>query len=130
MGVVRKAIDTTLDREVAVKLLPETFAANADRLARFEREARVLASLNHPNIASIFGLHAVGQVHFLAMELVAGNPELIIPVEGRPYGPRLLPDGDSVLFTVTPTPDWDTAQIVSQSLSTGERTVPVEGGDR
>ena len=57
-----------------------------------------------------------------------GNLELIIPVEGRPYGPRLLPDWGSVLFTVTPTPDWDTAQIVSQSLSTGERTALFGGG--
>lgn len=73
MGVVWKAIDTTLDREVAIKLLPEFFANNPERLARFEREARLLASLNHPNIATVYGLHEDGGVHFLAMELVRGH---------------------------------------------------------
>ena len=73
MGVVWKAIDTTLDREVAVKLLPEAFAADADRLARFEREAKVLASLNHPNIAAIHSLHEANGVRFLALELVDGE---------------------------------------------------------
>jgi serine/threonine protein kinase/Tol biopolymer transport system component len=73
MGVVWKAVDTTLDREVAIKILPEVFSADADRLARFEREAKVLASLNHPNIASIHGLHEAGRVRFLAMEFVVGE---------------------------------------------------------
>ncbi|MDX1387561.1 MAG: protein kinase [Acidobacteriota bacterium] len=72
MGVVWKATDTTLDREVAIKILPEAFAADAERLARFGREAKVLASLNHPNIAVIHGLHEVEGVRFLAMELVEG----------------------------------------------------------
>ena len=56
MGEVYRARDTTLDRDVAIKVLPEAFAADAERLARFEREAKVLASLNHPNIAQIHGL--------------------------------------------------------------------------
>ncbi|MDB4324706.1 serine/threonine-protein kinase [bacterium] len=79
MGVVWKATDTTLGREVAIKILPADFAADEERLARFEREARLLASLNHPNIAGIFGIHKVpaadGQpaTHFLAMELVPGE---------------------------------------------------------
>jgi serine/threonine-protein kinase len=73
MGVVWKAVDTTLDREVAVKILPEAFADEAERLARFEREAKLLASLNHPNIATIHGLHRDGDVHFLVMELVPGE---------------------------------------------------------
>ena len=72
MGVVWKGIDTTLDREVAIKLLPEAFAADPDRLTRFGREARLLASLNHPGIATIHGLHQAEGVHFLAMELVDG----------------------------------------------------------
>ena len=56
MGDVYQARDTTLDRDVALKVLPEAFTADPDRLARFEREAKVLASLNHPNIGSIYGL--------------------------------------------------------------------------
>ena len=73
MGVVWKAIDTTLDREVAIKILPEALAGADERLARFEREAKLLASLNHPNIAAIYGLHATQDVNFLVMELVAGE---------------------------------------------------------
>ena len=57
MGVVWKAIDTSLDREVAIKLLPDDFAADSDRLVRFEREAKLLATLNHPNIAAVYGFH-------------------------------------------------------------------------
>jgi serine/threonine-protein kinase len=73
MGAVWRALDTTLDREVAIKVLPHEFSTDTDRLARFEREAKVLASLNHPNVASIHGLHQTGGVHFLAMELVTGE---------------------------------------------------------
>jgi eukaryotic-like serine/threonine-protein kinase len=56
MGEVYRARDTKLGREVALKVLPQAFAADADRMARFQREAQVLASLNHPNIAAIYGL--------------------------------------------------------------------------
>ena len=56
MGVVWKAVDTTLDREVAIKILPVSFASDPERLARFQREAKLLASLNHPTIATIHGL--------------------------------------------------------------------------
>ncbi|HXI04334.1 MAG TPA: protein kinase [Candidatus Saccharimonadales bacterium] len=73
MGVVWRARDTTLDREVAIKILPEALASEADRLARFEREAKALAALNHPNIASVYGLHEAGGVRFLAMELAPGE---------------------------------------------------------
>jgi eukaryotic-like serine/threonine-protein kinase len=73
MGDVYQATDCKLGRGVAVKFLPEVFARDADRVARFEREARVLASLNHPNIAAIYGLeHAEGK-NFLVMELVTGE---------------------------------------------------------
>src|SRR6185503_18433036 len=68
MGVVWKALDTTLDRSVAVKILPDLFVHEPDRLARFEREARLLASLNHPNIAAIYGFHEGA----LVLELVEG----------------------------------------------------------
>src|SRR3990172_7374982 len=73
MGVVWKASDTTLEREVAIKVLPDLFAHDPERLARFEREARLLASLNHPHVASIYGLHTADGVRFLAMELVEGE---------------------------------------------------------
>ena len=73
MGVVWKALDTTLDRDVAIKVLPDAFATDHDRLARFEREAKLLAALNHPNIATIHGLHEADGIRFLAMEFVAGE---------------------------------------------------------
>src|SRR6202158_1768 len=68
MGEVYRAIDTKLGREVAIKILPEAFAEDTERLARFEREAKVLASLNHPNIAAIYGV----EERALVMELVEG----------------------------------------------------------
>ena len=73
MGVVWKALDTTLDREVAIKILPAVFADRPERLARFEREAKLLAALNHPNIATIHGLHEADGTRFLAMEFVEGE---------------------------------------------------------
>jgi len=73
MGVVWKAADTALDRQVAIKVLPEMLAADAQRLARLEREAKLAASLNHPNIATVHGLHEVGEIRFVAMELVEGE---------------------------------------------------------
>ena len=73
MGEVYRARDTRLDRDVAIKVLPEAFAADADRLARFEREAKTLASLNHVNIAIVHGLEQAGHVRALVMELVEGE---------------------------------------------------------
>ena len=72
MGEVWRARDTKLDREVALKFLPAAVADNPERLARFDREAKVLASLNHPHIAAIYGFHEVDGQRFLAMELVPG----------------------------------------------------------
>ncbi len=72
MGEVYRASDTRLEREVAIKVLPAAFTADPDRLARFEREAKLLAQLHHPNIASIFGLEESGGVRALVMELVEG----------------------------------------------------------
>jgi eukaryotic-like serine/threonine-protein kinase len=72
MGEVYRATDTKLGREVAIKVLPETFAADPERMARFEREAKVLASLNHPNIGAIYGLEHSSQTRALVMELVDG----------------------------------------------------------
>jgi Protein kinase domain len=73
MGEVYRARDTRLKRDVALKILPETFAADPDRLARFQREAEVLASLSHPNIAAIYGLEEADGVKALVMELVEGE---------------------------------------------------------
>jgi serine/threonine protein kinase/Tol biopolymer transport system component len=73
MGEVWKARDTRLGREVAIKTLPDAFAKDADRLARFEREAKLLASLNHPNIAALYGLDEVDGAQLLILELVEGE---------------------------------------------------------
>src|SRR5438477_8799190 len=73
MGDVYQATDSKLGRSVAIKLLPEAFTHDAQRAARFEREARVLASLNHSNIAAIHGLEESGERKFLVMELVEGE---------------------------------------------------------
>src|ERR1700719_1104256 len=79
MGEVWRATDTKLNREVAIKVLPEAFAQDADRMARFSREAQVLASLNHPNIAALYGL----EERALIMELVPG-PTLAERIEQGP----------------------------------------------
>jgi Tol biopolymer transport system component len=73
MGEVYQAHDTKLGRDVAIKVLPEAFAHDAERLARFQREAKMLASLNHPNIATIYGLEQSNGTSYLVMELVAGE---------------------------------------------------------
>ena len=73
MGEVYRATDTNLKRQVAIKVLPASVAGDADRLARFQREAEVLAALNHPNIAQIFGLEKTPDFTALVMELVEGD---------------------------------------------------------
>ena len=73
MGQVYQATDTKLKRQVAIKILPPSLAADHGRLARFQREAEVLASLNHPNIAAIYGLEDGDSVKALVMELVEGE---------------------------------------------------------
>jgi serine/threonine protein kinase len=83
MGEVYRVRDTTLHRDIAVKVLPEIFALDSDRLARFQREAQILASLNHPNIAQIHGLQESNGVCALVMELVEG-PTLAEVIAGHP----------------------------------------------
>src|SRR5262245_52795992 len=73
MGEVYRARDLKLKREVAIKILPEEFSRDADRVSRFQREAEVLASLNHPNIATIYGLQEANETRFLVLELVEGE---------------------------------------------------------
>ena len=98
MGEVYQATDSKLGRSVAIKLLPEAFTHDADRSARFEREARVLASLNHPNIATIYGVAESGGRKVLAMELVPGearyrwtSPRALRRRLPRPGTPRMRP---------------------------------------
>ena len=82
MGEVYRAADTKLGRDVALKILPADMAGDPNRLSRFQREARAVAALNHPNIVTIFSVEEVEGVHFLTMELV----------EGEPLG-KLIPEG-------------------------------------
>src|SRR6516162_3613580 len=72
MGQVYRARDTKLNRDVALKILPEPFALDGDRIVRFRREAQVLAALNHPHIAQIYGFEDSGSTHALVLELVEG----------------------------------------------------------
>jgi len=83
MGEVYRAKDSKLGRDVAIKVLPEAFARNAERMARFQREAKVLASLDHPNIASIYGLEDSGGTRALVMQLVEG-PTLADRIKAGP----------------------------------------------
>lgn len=150
MGEVFRASDTRLKRDVAIKVLPEALSQDPDRVARFQREAELLASLNHPNIAQIYGLERQeGQegASFIVMELVdcsgrrgkgharvspnGGTPELLAAVgaDQMASGPQMLPGGKALLFSLKKTADtWDKGQIVAQSLATGERKVLVNGG--
>jgi serine/threonine-protein kinase len=86
MGEVYRATDTNLDRAVAIKVLPESFASDADRVARFTREAKTLAALNHPNIAAIYGLEKTKDLTALVMELVEGE-DLSAHIAGGPIAP-------------------------------------------
>src|SRR5216683_4900207 len=89
MGEVYRAKDTRLKRDVALKVLPEAFANDLERMARFQREAEVLASLNHPNIAQVYGV----EEHALIMELVAGDPlKGPLPVETALHYARQIAD--------------------------------------
>src|SRR6266550_2067960 len=73
MGEVYRARDTTLGRDVALKTLPAMFTADRDRLARFEREARTLATLNHPHIGAIYGLEDADDIRVLVLEIIEGS---------------------------------------------------------
>ena len=88
MGEVYRAHDTKLGRDVAIKILPRAFTSDPDRLARFEREARMLAALNHPNICAIYGLEEADGIRFLILELVEGETlaERLV-AQRRPAGP-------------------------------------------
>src|ERR1700676_3760991 len=90
MGAVYRATDTKLNRDVAIKVLPPAFAADAARMARFEREAQVLASLNHPNIAAIYGVEQSA----IVMELVEGcDLQGPVPIDTAISYARQIPAG-------------------------------------
>jgi len=96
MGEVYRAVDTSLGREVALKILPDVFVSDPDRLARFRREARVLASLNHPNIAVIHALEEAEGVHLLVLELVSGPTLAERVAEGPLPVPEALAIGSQI----------------------------------
>jgi len=86
MGEVYRATDTKLGREIAIKVLPADMASDPERLARFQREARSVAALNHPNIVTLYTVEEIDGVHFLTMELVEGRPlNDLIPEGGLPF---------------------------------------------
>ena len=104
MGEVYRARDTKLDRDVALKVLPEAFTQDPDRLARFEREAKVLASLNHPNIGHIYGLEEADGIRALVLELVEGPPATLAEnTSMRPVEVKYLRRRDADLFAGTVT---------------------------
>src|SRR6476660_9800252 len=97
MGEVFKARDVRLGREVAIKALPDFFLDNPERVARFEREAQVLASLNHPHIAQIYGIEEANHRRFLILEFIDGQ-SLADMISGRaiPF-PDALPIARQIL---------------------------------
>ena len=77
MGEVYRATDTKLARDIALKVLPPAMANDPDRLARFQREARAVAALNHPNVVTVYSVEESDNVHFITMELIEGNPLIV-----------------------------------------------------
>lgn len=150
MGEVYAAHDTRLNRRVAIKILPDAYASDPDRIARFHREAQAAATLNHPNIAAIYDLAeapspAAGQtdvVRYLILELIEGDTladrlrqgplpaeDLFRDLERFFVAPQLLPGGQAVLYSIKKTAEvWDRGQIVVQALDGGARKTLVDGG--
>ncbi len=124
MGTVYRATDTKLKREVAIKVLPEAFTQDSERLARFEREAQFLAQLHHPNIASIFGLEEAEGVRALVMELVLGSTL----AERLEFGP--LPPDECLSLSLQIAQALEEAHekgIVHRDLKPQNIKAPVEG---
>ena len=117
MGEVYRARDSKLNRDVALKVLPEGLARDRDRMARFQREAQVLAALNHPNIATIYGLEESNGNCALAMELVEG-PTLAERIAGATVGSGLGPPTANGTHTGIPIP-LDEALPVAKQVAEG-----------
>jgi len=114
MGEVWRATDTKLGREVALKVLPEAFAADPDRLARFQREAKVLASLNHPNIAHLYGLESV-----VAQPVIPSgstSPSPVIPSGSTSPSP-LIPSGSTSPPSVIPSDSTFSSSVIPSERS-------------
>ena len=125
MGEVHRARDKRLDRDVAIKVLPPELTSDADRLARFEREAKVLASLNHPNIAAVYSFESVEGASFLVMELVEGEDLS----ERLKRGP--IPVDEALPFAAQIAEGLDAAHergVIHRDLKPGN--VMVDGEDR
>src|SRR5262245_44726785 len=115
MGAVYRATDTKLNRDVAIKVLPDSFAADANRLARFTREAQVLASLNHPNIAAIYGV----EEDALVMELVEG---------AAPAGARMAEEALPIVYQLVDALEYAHDKgIVHRDLKPANMKVTLDG---
>ena len=129
MGEVYRAHDLKLGRDVALKLLPAAFRSDADRLARFEREARALAALNHPNIATIHGLEEHQGIHALVLELVEGQTLAEI-IEDYAGTPRRMPIAETLAIARQIVDALDTAHergIVHRDLKPANIKVTSDG---
>ncbi|HVQ31636.1 MAG TPA: protein kinase [Vicinamibacteria bacterium] len=125
MGEVYRAVDTRLDREVAIKVLPAAFFGDADRKARFEREAKLLASVNHSGIAAVYAFEELSSRHFLIMELVPGES-----LDER-LKRGALPVGEAVALARQITEALEAAHakgIVHRDLKPGNVMLTAEGG--
>jgi TolB-like protein/Tfp pilus assembly protein PilF len=124
MGEVYRATDTKLGREVALKVLPAEMASSPERLERFQREARVVAALNHPHIVTIHSVEEADGVHFLTMELVEGQPlDKLIPDGGMPIE-RLLAIGTTLAEAIAAAHDKG---IVHRDLKPANVMVTTDG---
>jgi serine/threonine protein kinase len=124
MGQVYRARDTKLNRDVALKILPEAFTTDADRLARFKREAQVLAALNHPNIAAIYGFEDSHSTHALVMELVDGEDLSAHIARGAISLSDALPIAKQIVDALEAAHD---AGIVHRDLKPGNLKVRADG---
>jgi len=114
MGEVYRARDPRLGRDVAIKVLPELVARDPDRIARFQREAQLLASLNHPHIGAIYGLEESGGVRAIVLELIEGDTlaERLARPKGRALQPSDAVTADGQRFLISrPTEDTTTTPI-------------------